>query len=128
MANQQSFINELEKIAQVKSQRDLEGTWFKGCDTYLEAMIEEVGEVRAEIAAGQQCFLEDELGDLLWNFVCVLQHLELEQKIDKHKVYQRAVKKYKERVSYRKPGESWDSVKIRQKLELEQEANSPKSL
>ncbi len=133
MANKQrSFLDELERIAEVKSRRDLEGTWFEGSDTYLEAMIEEVGEVRAEIASNHQCFLEDELGDLLWNFVCVLQHLELEKKIDKRMVYQRAVKKYKERVSERKPGESWDSVKKRQKLKLEQElaqeANNSKSL
>ncbi len=118
MVNNQSLLSALEQIAQVKSQRDLEGTWFKSCDTYLQAMIEEVGEVRAEIASGRQCFLEDELGDLLWNFVCVLEHLNIEDKIDKQKVYERAVQKYKERVTGREPGESWESVKKRQKLEL----------
>ncbi|EPP2131757.1 MazG nucleotide pyrophosphohydrolase domain-containing protein [Vibrio alginolyticus] len=133
MANQQqSLLIELEKIAEVKSQRDLEGTWFEGSDTYLQAMIEEVGEVRAEVASNKQCFLEDELGDLLWNFVCVLQHLELERKIDKQKVYQRAVQKYKERVTERKLGESWDDVKKRQKFELQKElsqkTSNPKSL
>ncbi|MGY5613052.1 MazG nucleotide pyrophosphohydrolase domain-containing protein [Vibrio brasiliensis] len=129
---QQSLLNELELIAKVKSERDLAGTWFKGSDTYLQAMLEEVEEVRTEITAGNQCFLEDELGDLLWNFVCVLQHLEIEGKINKHKVYQRAVQKYKERVTEREPGEDWESVKKRQKLklqkELSQQSNTPESL
>ena len=121
MADHQSLLNELEKIAEVKSQRDLEGTWFNDCGTYLQAMIEEVAEVQTEIIANKQCFLEDELGDLLWNFVCILQHLELEHKIDKRKVYERAVKKYKERVTERNPEDSWDSVKKQQKLDLELE-------
>ncbi|CCN50663.1 hypothetical protein MADA3029_960009 [Vibrio nigripulchritudo MADA3029] len=69
LANNQLLLSELETIAQVKSQRDLEGTWFKICDTYLQAMIEEVEEVRTEITSGKQCFLEDELGDLLCIFV-----------------------------------------------------------
>ncbi|MCC8255818.1 MazG nucleotide pyrophosphohydrolase domain-containing protein [Vibrio campbellii] len=125
--NFSALLGELESIAEAKSKRDLEGTWFKGSDTYLQAMIDEVQEVRAEIITNRQCFIEDELGDLLWNFVCVLQHLELENKIDKRKVYQRVVQKYRDRVTERLPNETWEDVKKRQKSALLQEAKKNKA-
>lgn len=125
--NFSALLGELESIAEAKSKRDLEGTWFKGSDTYLQAMIDEVQEVRAEIITNRQCFIEDELGDLLWNFVCVLQHLELENKINKRKVYQRVVQKYRDRVTERLPNETWEDVKKRQKSALLQEAKKNKA-
>ncbi|WP_146531849.1 MazG nucleotide pyrophosphohydrolase domain-containing protein [Vibrio cyclitrophicus] len=119
-----SLVATLQMIAQVKAQRDLEGTWFNGSSTYLDALVEEVAEVKEELASGRQCFLEDELGDLLWDFVCLIEHLELEGKVDKERVFQRSVKKYSERVTERSLSETWDDVKLRQKLELKKECDS----
>ncbi|WP_194439563.1 MazG nucleotide pyrophosphohydrolase domain-containing protein [Vibrio fluminensis] len=118
------LLLELQKIAAQKSQRDLEGSWFTGSSTYLDALVEEVTEVKAELSSGRQCFLEDELGDLLWDFVCLIEHLELEGKINKERVFQRSVNKYAQRVTERSPDETWDDVKLRQKLELEKECHS----
>lgn len=118
------LLEELQKIAALKSQRDIKGTWFQGSSTYLDALVEEVSEVKEELLSGRQCFLEDELGDLLWDFVCLIEHLELEGKVDKERVFQRSVSKYAERVTNRPPGETWDDVKLRQKLELKKEFDS----
>lgn len=118
------LLGELQKIAALKSQRDLKDSWFKGSSTYLDALVEEISEVKEELVSGRQCFLEDELGDLLWDFVCLIEHLELEGKVDKERVFQRSVDKYAERVTNRSPGETWDDVKLRQKLELKKECDS----
>lgn len=117
------LLEELQCIAEFKAQRDLKGSWFKSSSTYLEAFLDEISEVEAELESGRQCFLEDELGDLLWNFVCLIEHLQLENKIDKEKVFQRSVKKYSERVTKRSYDETWEDVKKRQKLELLDEYN-----
>lgn len=117
------LLKQLQDIATIKSQRDLQGSWFKGSSTYLDALVEEVTEVKEEITLGRQAFLEDELGDLLWNFVCLIEHLEVDKKIDKERVFRRAVKKYSERVAERASNETWDDVKARQKLELQKESD-----
>ncbi len=119
MATESGYLLEqLQLIAKKKAQKDLQGTWFKGSTTYLDALRDEIAEVKDELCLKRQCFLEDELGDLLWNFVCTLEHLEREGKISKTAVFRRAKKKYAERVTNRCVGESWEDVKIRQKREL----------
>lgn len=117
------LVERLQIVAQEKAQRDLMGTWFQGSHTYLDALVDEILEVKSELQLGRQCFLEDELADLLWNIVCLIEHLELEDKINKKQVFKRALKKYSERVTERQPNESWDDVKARQKLELEKESS-----
>lgn len=112
------YLEELQKISKVKAQRDLKGSWYKNSFTYLDAFIDEVEEVKFEIKAERKCFLEDELGDLLWNYVCLLEHLELEDKVDKLKVFRRALQKYSERVIARNTQDSWEDVKERQKKDL----------
>ncbi|PMO60344.1 hypothetical protein BCT06_12675 [Vibrio breoganii] len=115
------MFEKIQDIAVVKAQKDLEGEWFEGADTYLNALVEEVFEVKEEIKSARQCFLEDELGDLLWDIACVLEHLELSGQINKDEVFRRAIKKYSERVTERIEGETWASVKEKQKIELERE-------
>ncbi len=112
------LLEQLQLIARQKAQRDLQGSWFKGSTTYLDALQDEIAEVKDELCLNRQCFLEDELGDLLWNFVCTLEHLERERRISKTAVFRRAKKKYAERVTERSVGESWEEIKIRQKREL----------
>lgn len=121
MNKNNNLLWELKKIANIKAQRDLKSDWYQGSETYLNALIEEVEEVRFELNSGRKCFLEDELGDLLWDFVCLIEHLEIENKIDKDKVFSRSVKKYSERVIERNKGETWNEVKYRQKVELKKE-------
>lgn len=122
--NSDRLVAALQLVAQEKAKRDLAGTWFKGSETYLDALSDEIVEVRAELDSNRQCFLEDELGDLLWDFVCLIEHLELEGKINKKQVFKRALKKYSERVTFRAEDETWESIKKKQKVELQQELDS----
>ncbi|MGI1988142.1 MazG nucleotide pyrophosphohydrolase domain-containing protein [Shewanella glacialipiscicola] len=115
------LVELLQVVAQEKAQRDLKGTWFQGSHTYLDALADEILEVKTELQLGRKCFLEDELADLLWNIVCLLEHLELEGKVEQKQVFHRALKKYSERVTERLPYDTWNDVKARQKLELEKE-------
>ncbi len=114
-------FDELLSIAKRKSEFDLTNTWFKGVETYLVAIGKEVEEVREEIAEDRLCHLEDELGDVLWNYLNVLKALEREKGIDPKKVLGRACSKYEERVSAIESGRSWEAVKKAQKHALQQE-------
>ncbi|PMH09504.1 MazG nucleotide pyrophosphohydrolase domain-containing protein [Vibrio splendidus] len=117
-------LEKLQKIVSEKVARDIKGTWSKGSSTYLEAMYAELKEVEDEIEAGRQCHLEDELGDVLWVYLCMLEHLELEERISMERVFQRSEKKYSERVKAITSGGSWESVKTIQKKALDNEQKS----
>ncbi|OCH68001.1 nucleotide pyrophosphohydrolase [Vibrio diabolicus] len=110
-------FDELYAIATRKSQYDQTNTWFKGVETYLEAIGKEVDEVRED----RLYHLEDELGDVLWNYLNVLKALEREKGIDPEKVLERACAKYEQRVSAIESGRSWDEVKKQQKQTLNAE-------
>ncbi|EJZ8377883.1 nucleotide pyrophosphohydrolase [Vibrio parahaemolyticus] len=114
-------FDELYAIATRKSQYDQTNTWFKGVETYLEAIGKEVDEVREEIREDRLCHLEYELGDVLWNYLNVLKALEREKGIDPEKVLERACTKYEQRVSAIESGRSWDEVKQQQKQALNAE-------
>ncbi len=51
-------FDELYAIATRKSQYDQTNTWFKGVETYLEAIGKEVDEVREEICEDRLCHLK----------------------------------------------------------------------
>ncbi|EJE4165225.1 nucleotide pyrophosphohydrolase [Vibrio parahaemolyticus] len=123
-------FDELYAIATRKSQYDQTNTWFKGVETYLDAIGKEVDEVREEISEDRFCYLEDELGDVLWNYLNVLKALEREKGIDLQRVLQRACTKYDQRVSAIESGRCWDEVKQQQKQTLyaEHEAAQLESL
>jgi NTP pyrophosphatase (non-canonical NTP hydrolase) len=72
------LVEQLQVVAQEKAQRYLTGTWFQGSQTYLDVLADEILDVKTELQLGRKCFLEDKLADLLWNIVCLLEHLELE--------------------------------------------------
>ncbi|WP_372379098.1 MazG nucleotide pyrophosphohydrolase domain-containing protein [Vibrio natriegens] len=125
-------FDELLSIATRKSEFDLTNTWFKGVETYLVAIGKEVEEVREEIAEDRLCYLEDELGDVLWNYLNVLKTLEREKGIDPKKVLDRACKKYEQRVSAIESGSSWEDVKLKQKealsIELAEQSENKQSV
>lgn len=121
-------IKKLNEIAKVKVNKDLKGTWSEGSITYLNGMYDELEEVTKELNSGRQCYLEDELGDVLWDYLCMVQYLELEEKVLVSKVFDRVVKKYSERVITLEEGETWGDVKARQKIKLQSEFNETKRL
>ena len=114
-------IDELIEIAKRKIARDQKGTWSKGSQTYYQAMFSELEEVKEEISSNRKCYLEDELGDILWVYLCLLRNLEVEGAISMDNVFKRATDKYKERVDGINAGLSWEDIKETQNKRLKKE-------
>ena len=56
-------------------------------------------EFEEEIPLGRKCYLEDELGDVLWDYLSALVCLKKEKGINIESIFNRAFQKYEERVS-----------------------------
>ena len=115
----------LEKILalsenRIKFLRTSDGDWFyEWSQTFYEAILDEMHEVKAEMNTWKRVLLEDELGDVFWDYICFLESLEQEWKIIKEKVYERAWTKFSERLN--PDGSSswnWQSTKKIQKEKL----------
>ncbi|WP_255960063.1 MazG nucleotide pyrophosphohydrolase domain-containing protein [Vibrio campbellii] len=114
-------FSSLFDIARRKAKYDNTNTWYKGSETYFDALYQELEEVGEEITQTRLCYLEDELGDVLWNYLNLLMALEKEQGIDPTSVLSRAVNKYQQRVATIENNGSWAEVKAEQKRKLQQE-------
>jgi NTP pyrophosphatase (non-canonical NTP hydrolase) len=124
-------LGELDKLVDVvktKIIRDKKGTWSEGSNTYLNALFDEINEVKEELSSGKQCYLEDELGDILWVYLCFVHNLEVEGKVSMSKVFERSFIKYNERVNGINNGECWDEIKEKQKIDLEIEQSQFNSI
>ena len=96
--------------------------WYKGSTTYFTWIQEELEEAKKEWEEWNNVYLEDELGDVLWDYMCILHSLEYEGKIEKNRVFERIYKKFSERVGEDgRGGTDWEGVKKRQKEELRKE-------
>ena len=114
-------FSSLFDIAWRKAKYDNTNTWYRGSETYFDALYQELEEVGEEITQTRLCYLEDELGDVLWNYLNLLMALEKEQGIDPTSVLSRAVNKYQQRVATIENNGSWADVKAEQKRKLQQE-------
>ncbi|KID57137.1 nucleotide pyrophosphohydrolase [Pseudoalteromonas luteoviolacea] len=119
-------LESLLDIAKRKYVYDQTNSWYSGSETYLSALKDELAEVLEEIPKQRICHLEDELGDILWNYLNIILALEKESGVDMHSVLNRAVKKYEQRVSTIEQGGSWQRVKEKQKKMLEEEQSKVK--
>jgi len=108
-------------IARRKSVIDTNSDWFNGAKTYLHEMRSELDEVLEEIPLNRRCYLEQELGDLLWDYLNILLSLEKESDIKLESVLERACIKYEQRVSGLEDGHTWSDIKAQQKIALERE-------
>ncbi|MGF1780475.1 MazG nucleotide pyrophosphohydrolase domain-containing protein [Vibrio fluvialis] len=104
-----SNVEALLAIAQRKSDIDQSSDWFQGAQTYLHEIQSELQEV------------EEELGDVLWDYLNLLLALEKESEIKLESVIARACKKYEQRISAIEQGIRWDEVKAQQKVALQTE-------
>ena len=111
-------FDDLLAIAKRKLDFDQKNLFSNGSTTYLAEMKKEIDEVLEEISQSRNCYLEEELGDVLWDYLNVLVAMEKETGINPQAVLARACKKYDERVSGIELGEFWESIKERQKLRL----------
>lgn len=119
-------FEKLIEIARRKSLFDEGNDWSSGAETYLSEIKKEVDEVVEEIPKSRECYLEDELGDVLWDYLNIVLALEKEQGIDLTSVIQRASQKYEERVSGIESGLLWKDVKTKQKERLAREQEARK--
>ena len=117
-------IAKLLEIVKEKNIIDQGCSWSNGSSTYFSEIKLELDEVAEEIKSGRQCYLEDELGDVLWDYLNLLICLEHEGKASVSKVFERSLNKYRERVDGISRGESWLDIKQRQKKRLADEQSS----
>jgi hypothetical protein len=69
--------------------------------------------------------LEDELGDIFWDYICLLENFEQDGKISKERVFDRCWTKFSERLSSDgSDNGDWVEVKKNQKERLREEIKS----
>ena len=124
MAFNPQNIAELLTVVKTKHQLDKHRDWSNDSATYLGEIRKELDEVVDEMDGDRQCYLEDELGDVFWDYLNLLYSLEGEGRIDLAQVFERALSKYKERVDTLVEGGSWNEVKNKQKQRLAQEVSA----
>ncbi len=111
----------LLNIARRKNKFDETNSWASGSKTYLDEIRKEIDEVSDEIPKKRNNFLEDELGDVLWDYLNIVLSLEKESGIKVESVLNRACKKYEERISGIEQGKLWKDIKALQKQAIELE-------
>ena len=125
------MIEELIKLAALKDRIDTkraEQKYFED-DWIIGELLSEIQEVKEEIRPDNQAFLEDELGDILWGWLILVQKLKSKGFVSSHEaIIRRALKKYSQRIGALKGDENddqrWVEVKAEQKEVLEAEQGS----
>jgi len=114
-------VTEILNLVRKKYEIDQQYDWSEGSATYFRELKKEVDEVEDELEANRKCYLEDELGDVLWDYLNLLHNLEAERKITLSAVFDRSLKKYEERIDVISGGGLWAPVKESQKKRLAEE-------
>lgn len=119
---------QLLKIVRRKSIIDQNNDWSEGSITYLNEIQKEIQEVLDELTKNRNCYLEEELGDVLWDYLNILIALEKERAVSVDSILNRCCQKYEERISGIEKGELWKNIKTIQKTRLvtEQQENNQK--
>ena len=104
-------VAKLFEVVKKKAQIDQTNSWSNGFSTYLNEIKKELAEVEEEIHSDRICYLEDELGDVLWDYLNLLLCLENEKGINVVNVFERALSKYDERISNIEAGIMWAETK-----------------
>lgn len=123
-----NMLKNIEKIIALSKKRinylhNVDNRWFyKWNKTYINAIIEELEEVKKEIKENNSIYLEDELWDVFWAYICLLNSMEEEWLINKKKVFERSYNKFSERIW---PDwnwwRNWEEIKNKQKEERKKE-------
>lgn len=89
--------------------------------TYFTEIMNEVVEAKAEDKIDNALYLEDELSDILRDYLNLLYSLEKEWKIRSiNMVFDHAVQKHKERVLNQLLWVAWQETKVKQKNDINQ--------
>lgn len=110
-------------IARVKFLIESKNEWYEWSKTYWKAIKWEIKEAKDENKKNNSVYLEDELWDIFWDYMCLLASLEREGKITSvDKVFERAYSKFSWRIqddwSYRW---DWKTIKDEQKKKRKEE-------
>ena len=116
-----THIKNIFDIAESKYHIDAQRNWSKGSTTYFEELQKEIQEVKEALDTQKMVYLEDELGDIFWDYTNLLLNLQKEGKIDAKRVFARCEKKYRERITAISQNISWNDIKQKQKQELQKE-------
>lgn len=123
-------LEKLITLAKHKQQIDIKRGEAKFMDPHwlLDSIRDEVEEVREEIKTDNKAYLEDELSDILWGWMVLVEKLKDDNYVGSHEeIMKRALKKYEERIlplnGDSGDHEIWREVKARQKEVLEEEKN-----
>ena len=121
-------LKKLINLVAHKHQIDLKRKNEKFMDTnwIAQAIVDEVKEVQEEIKPNNIAHLEDELSDVLWGWLTLIENLKESGYVESHEaILKRALKKYEERILPLHGDERdygvWQEVKVRQKEVLEEE-------
>ena len=121
-------MKKLIDLVAYKHQLDLKREEAKYMDSewLLNAIIDEVKEVKDEIKPNNVAHLEDELSDILWGWLTLVEKLKDDGYVTSHEaILKRGLKKYEQRILSLKGDERdhiiWKEVKAQQKEELERE-------
>lgn len=114
-------VEKILGIAKRKLLLDKKDNWSRGSETFFDEIGKEIIEAREENRLGNHVKLEDELGDIFWDYVNILVNLEDEGKINLERVFLRAKRKYDERVSGLENNMSWAEIKKKQKEDIQKE-------
>ena len=128
-------LKKLIELVAHKHQIDLKRGEAKYMDInwLLEAINDEVQEVKEEIKPNNRPYLEDELGDIFWGWLTLIEKLKDEGLVSSHeKILQRCLTKYEQRILALKGTSEdhaiWQEVKKEQKMVLEKETKECKIL
>jgi len=117
------MINTIQKILNLSEKRikwviKNEEPWYKWPKTHINEIKWEIEEMEKEFKINNSVYLEDELWDIFWDYMCILDWLEQKWYINKEKVFKRCYKKFSKRLENIKKWILWDETKIKQKKEL----------
>jgi len=118
-------IIKIKKLAKSRIQEfiDTKNKWYYWHKTYVDWIDDEWQEAKDEIKPNNSVYLEDELWDVFWDYMCLLNSLEQEWLISsQEKVFERCYKKFSERIwAVRQsiPWQDWIWKQVKEKQNLE---------
>lgn len=118
----------IEKIKNLCEKRmwylyENKSNFFKWNETFFEEILKEIEEAKAEVKEKNSVYLEDELWDIFWDYLCLLETLKKEWKIESiENVFKRCYKKFSWRIIEETwESRNWQEIKKIQKEELKNE-------
>ncbi len=114
---------DIMKLAEIRMKHLHAWGWqgfYRWPKTFIDGINNEIEEVKVEFEQDKRVLLEDELGDVFWNYICLLESLEFEWKISREKVFERCWVKFSERLNREDWSDNgdWQVVKKKQKERL----------